>query len=133
MRLIIKKTYISLFFTLALPPLLEPALSFAQQFAIVDIMPDWLHHNTAIFLSGLITITLPWIAITLATALALLFALGTSARIYSVVVMVALQLLVYNFTGGLTFGWHHWAVSLPGILGAFALVPVTLLLSLKRF
>ncbi len=133
MRLIIKKTYISLFFALALLPLLEPALSFAQQFAIADIMPDWLHRNTAIFLSGLVTITLPWIAITLATALALLFALGTSARIYSVVVVVALQLLVYGFTGGLTFSWHHWAVSLPGILGAFALVPVTLMLSLKRF
>ncbi len=133
MRLIIKKTYISLFFALALLPLLEPALSFARQFAIVDVMPDWLHRNTAIFLSGLVTITLPWIAITLATALALLFALGTSARIYSVVVVVALQLLVYGFTGGLTFSWQHWAVSLPGILGAFALIPVTLLLSLKRF
>ncbi|GAA4650547.1 hypothetical protein GCM10023116_28300 [Kistimonas scapharcae] len=133
MRLIIKKTYISLFFALALLPLLEPALSFAQQFAIVDTLPDWLHRNTAIFLSGLVTITLPWIAITLATALALLFALGTSARLYSVVVVVALQLLVYAFTGGLTFSWHHWATSLPGILGAFALVPVTLLLSLKRF
>ena len=133
MRLIIKKTYISLFFALALLPLLEPALSFAQQFAIVDSLPDWLHRNTAIFLSGLVTITLPWIAITLATALALLFALGTSARLYSVVVVVALQLMVYGFTGGLTFSWHHWAASLPGILGAFALVPITLLLSLKRF
>ncbi|WP_211829397.1 hypothetical protein [Kistimonas asteriae] len=133
MRLIIKKTYISLFFALALLPLLEPALSFAQQFAIVDALPDWLHRNTAIFLSGLVTITLPWIAITLATALALLFALGTSARLYSVVVVVALQLMVYGFTGGLTFSWHHWAASLPGILGAFALVPITLLLSLKRF
>ena len=133
MRLIIKKTYLSFFFALALLPLLEPALSFARQFAIADLLPDWLHRDTGVFLSGLLTITLPWIVISLATALALLFALGTSARIYSVVVVIALQLLVYGFTGGLTFSWHHWAISLPGILGAAALVPVTLLLSLKRF
>lgn len=132
MRPFMKKTYVSLFFALALLLPLEPALSFTRQFAIVDILSDRLHEDTATFLSGLVTVTLPWIAIALATAPALLFALGSSARFYSAVVVVALQLLVYATTGELTFSWHDWATSLPEIFGTFVLVPVTLLLSLKK-
>lgn len=133
MRPIIKKTYTCFFFSLALLSLLDPALAFVQQFNIADRLPNWLPSSAALFIFRLFTVTLPWLIASLATALALLFALGTSARYYSIVVVIALQLLYYFNTGILTFSWYSWVVSLPSVLGAVALIPITVLVSLKRF